>query len=317
MISVIIPAYQSADTIASCIGSVLAQTVDIPIEVIVVDDGSSDSTGETCDRMADSDARVVVIHQPNRGRSVARWKGIERATGQWVTFVDSDDTLPPTALADLYEATKDVNENIDPQYPKTVGIVLGNGHTLSDEHRQLIPMNEFRHMAVRADGTIGVPWGSLFRRDLLTEQLFDLPREIYNGEDYIFWLRLVFSTDSPVKVVYKSVYNKGEEHTSNSFRWTADYCYRLNEYRKAAIPDNEHLLYMNDMLNDRIGNLFAATLYQKRSEWTGSPFYAEILADMATTNRQFTLKQRLYLALPSRWLRRLVSYFLSAFNHRS
>ena len=257
LISVVIPAYQSADTIEGCIRSVLEQTVNNPFEVIVVDDGSTDGTGHICDCLADSDYRVVVIHQPNSGRSVARWNGVERAVGQWVTFIDADDALPSSALADL-------TESITPNpYPSTQGytpdIVLGNGYTLPGEQRKLIPMSEFRHLAVRAEGTIGVPWGSLYRRELLTKELFDLPREIYNGEDYIFWLRLVFSTNSPVSVVYKKVYNKGKEHTSNCFRWTADYCYRLNEYRKAAIPAEDHQIYLADMLNDRIVNLFATT----------------------------------------------------------
>ena len=283
MVSVVIPAYQSVDTIAECINSVLRQTYS-DLELIVVDDGSTDGTGDIVDRLTAQHSRLHVIHQPNRGRSEARWAGVSAATGEWVAFVDSDDTFPPSALDDLMTAATNETD-----------IVLGNGNSLHDEYRKQIPIDDFRHLAVRAEGTIGVPWGSLYRRKLLSRYLFDLPREVYNGEDYIFWLRLVFATEKPVHVVYKSVYQKGDDHTCSSFVWTADYCYRLNEYRKGSIPSDKHDEYLNDMLSDRIVNLFALASSQPRSKWKHSQFWADIVADMKKTRRSLTLRQRLFL----------------------
>ena len=179
-VSVVVPVYNSEDSIGACISSILNQSLH-DIEVILVDDGSIDCSGSICDDYANVDNRIVVVHQENMGRSAARLHGTQTACGEWLAFVDSDDTLPDDALSDLYAMSSD-----------DIDIVLGNGDSLKGEKRDTIPIGEFRHMAVRSDGQIGLPWGSLYRRTVVTPYLFDLPREIMNGEDYIFWLRLVF-----------------------------------------------------------------------------------------------------------------------------
>ena len=294
-ISVIIPVYNSEQTIAACIESVQLQSFD-NWELVVVDDGSTDGSGAICDTYAVGDDRIRVIHQDNRGRTEARWQGVIQIKGLWACFVDSDDTLPIDALKTLYEAT---NETTD--------IVLGNGYSLAPESRLFIPMDEFRHMTVRGEGTIGVPWGSLYRRQLMQYNLFDLPRHIMMGEDYLFWLRMVFLTDKPVRIVYESVYNKGEEHTSNCFHWTADYCYELNELRKASIPAELYDEFKSDILQDRLENLFAVAMCTAKKEWMYSHYYQDIMADMWQLRQSLTLKQRLFLALPSVRLRKLYS----------
>lgn len=295
-ISVIVPAYNSEATIASCLESILAQTF-TDLELVVVDDGSTDGTAVIIDDLARRDSRMTVIHQPNKGRTEARSVGVKMARGEWVYFVDSDDMLPTEALANLAHG---ISDNTD--------IVFGNGFTLPGEQRTHIPMDEFRHLAVRAEGTIGVPWGSLYRRDLMTPHLFDLPRHIMMGEDYIFWLRLVFSTEKPVSIIYENVYCKGEEHTSNCFQWTAAYAYELNELREKAIPSSQHETYMLDMLNDRLANMLSVALWSPRSDWANSSFYKELLADMAMHGISLSPKARLFLSLPSLRLRRLYTW---------
>lgn len=294
MISVVVPIYNSEDTIGSCIESILQQT-EADIELLLIDDGSADDTAAIIDHYGRLDRRITVVHQPNKGRTEARAEGVRRARGEWLAFIDSDDTLPVRSLELLNaKATADVD------------IVLGNGYALPAEQRELIPMSDFRHLAVRAEGTIGVPWGSLYRRRLLTPWLFSVPRYIVNGEDYLFWLRLVFSTERPVAVVYESVYDKGAEHTSNTFKWTADYCYELNELRKASIPLHLHEEYQYDMLCDRLENMFAVAVWQNRQEWVHSRYFADIKADAVRLHRPLSLKQRLFFALPSIRLRRRV-----------
>ncbi len=293
IISVVVPVYNSEDTIGACIESILCQTL-TPIELILVDDGSDDHSRTLCDSYADRDRRVRVRHQPNRGRAEARQEGVAMARGEWVAFVDSDDTLPPTSLADLLQLAS----------PDT-DIVLGNGHTLPGEQRTTIPLEDFRHLAVRGEGTIGVPWGSLYRRSLLAPALFDLPRDMPMGEDYIFWLRLVFVTHRPVHVLYKNVYCKGEEHTSNSFVWTADYAQRIDNYRREVLA-RQHGTFDADRLHDRIANLFAVAVCSQRREWAASTFYKDILQDAQRLGLPLSLKQRIFLALPSLRLRKFI-----------
>ena len=96
-ISVIIPIYRSEAYLADCIESVLHQTLS-DLELILVDDGSDDSSGSICDDYAKRDKRIRVIHQPNRGRTEARARGVAEAKGEWVAFVDSDDRLGSNSL---------------------------------------------------------------------------------------------------------------------------------------------------------------------------------------------------------------------------
>ncbi len=92
MITVIIPVYNAAAYLPACLDSVLSQTYR-DIEVIVVDDGSTDGSGDICDDYACRDARVTVYHQPNGGPSAARNKGIEAAGGEYIAFIDCDDVV--------------------------------------------------------------------------------------------------------------------------------------------------------------------------------------------------------------------------------
>ena len=97
-ISVIVPVYNCAPYVERCIRSILAQTY-TDLEIICIDDGSTDDSGNILDKLSCEDARIRVIHQKNAGVSAARNVGIDLATGDLITFVDSDDAIEP----DMYE----------------------------------------------------------------------------------------------------------------------------------------------------------------------------------------------------------------------
>lgn len=90
LISVIVPVYNSEKTLNRCIDSILSQTFS-DFELIIVDDGSTDSSSKICNNYAEQDVRVKVFHKPNGGISSARNLGLENVSGKWVTFCDSDD----------------------------------------------------------------------------------------------------------------------------------------------------------------------------------------------------------------------------------
>lgn len=94
MISVVIPVYKTEQYLKKCVESVTAQTYQ-DLEIILVDDGSPDSAGDLCDELAESDSRISVIHKTNGGLSSARNAGIDKATGDYLGFVDSDDWIEP------------------------------------------------------------------------------------------------------------------------------------------------------------------------------------------------------------------------------
>jgi len=104
-ISVIVPVYKAESYLKKCVDSVLSQTMD-DIELILVDDGSPDSSGEICDSYALADERVRVIHRRNGGVSAARNDGIAAAKGEYILFVDSDDYIDKTMCEKLYAAIR-------------------------------------------------------------------------------------------------------------------------------------------------------------------------------------------------------------------
>lgn len=102
-ISVIVPVYNAKAWLCACVESILAQSF-ADFELLLVDDGSTDGSRELCCQLAQKDARIRVICQPNQGPSVARNHGIEQAQGQYLSFVDSDDILCGEFLQTLYQA---------------------------------------------------------------------------------------------------------------------------------------------------------------------------------------------------------------------
>ncbi|MBQ7815737.1 MAG: glycosyltransferase, partial [Oscillospiraceae bacterium] len=101
MISVIVPVYNTEKFLDKCIESISKQTFD-DFEIILVDDGSTDKSGQICDTWAHKDNRVKVIHKQNAGVSAARNNGIAAAKGEYIAFVDSDDTVSPDYLRLLH-----------------------------------------------------------------------------------------------------------------------------------------------------------------------------------------------------------------------
>ncbi|MCL2356389.1 MAG: glycosyltransferase [Defluviitaleaceae bacterium] len=126
LISVIIPVYNVENFLQRCLNSVTSQTY-TRLEIILVNDGSTDNSGKICDEYAGIDNRIIVIHQENAGLSAARNSGLEIATGSYITFVDSDDWLSPDCIEILARADGDISV-CNPVY------VWENGKTLSRKY---------------------------------------------------------------------------------------------------------------------------------------------------------------------------------------
>lgn len=111
LISVIVPVYKVEKYLPSCIDSLTAQTHE-NLEIILVDDGSPDICGEICDKYAEKDSRIKVIHKENGGVSSARNAGLDAAQGEYIGFVDSDDTVAPTMYEELYAELLKTNSDV-------------------------------------------------------------------------------------------------------------------------------------------------------------------------------------------------------------
>lgn len=107
--SIIVPIYNGSAVLDETIESIINQTY-TNFEIILVNDGSTDDSGVKCDLWAEKDARIHVIHQKNGGVSSARNSGIEKSTGEYICFVDADDSLLPNALEYFKKAITDFPE---------------------------------------------------------------------------------------------------------------------------------------------------------------------------------------------------------------
>lgn len=147
LISVIVPVYNVEKYIDECLKSLLVQTYE-PIEVIMVDDGSTDSSGAICDKYADQYSNFHVFHKENAGLGMARNTGMDYMRGDLVTFLDSDDFLEPDCIGTLYEGLAENNVDmckggfrkvIDGQKVKSIRGYKDEVFEGKDARRKLLP----------------------------------------------------------------------------------------------------------------------------------------------------------------------------------
>lgn len=173
-VSVIMPAYNVDAYIGRAVESLQRQTLEA-FELIVVDDGSTDRTGDILDRMASRDIRIDVIHQDNAGAPVARNRALERAQGTYVMFMDADDWIEPRMLADLVELA-------DKHHLELVisGFYIDTYYDKGDQYlsevknchdRIFSVQTEFRSMAWQLfdENQLYPPWNKLFLRSRIEE----------------------------------------------------------------------------------------------------------------------------------------------------
>lgn len=186
--SIIVPIYNVESYLDKCIQSVLSQTYQ-DFELILVDDGSKDSSGMICDRFAQQDARIKVIHKQNAGVSVARNVGIEQAGGEYVCFIDSDDWIENDYL-------QKVNDNISDFDILFFGSVWhyedGSSRSLS------IQAGQYRESTQDAISSLlvndidinyfGFTWNKIFRRDIIERCHIRFVEGLAISEDEVFTL---------------------------------------------------------------------------------------------------------------------------------
>ena len=164
LISVVVPIYKVEKYLRRCVDSILNQSY-ANLQIILVDDGSPDNCGTICDSYREQDIRVEVIHKENGGLSDARNAGIEVATGQYITFIDSDDYVACNYVEELLRAMTVANSDmsvvgvdiVSENKPCSTLAVVGNVRTLTGEDAiELALRTDFRQSA----------WGKLYRREI-------------------------------------------------------------------------------------------------------------------------------------------------------
>ena len=185
-ISIIIPVYNVEKYLPKCIDSVICQTHK-HLEIIVIDDGSTDSSGFICDDYALRDNRIIVIHQPNGGLSAARNSGLDIAKGKYVMFVDSDDYVEPTFCEKpLRIAIREQVDIVSFGYFK-----IGNKSTIVKKTNKprIVRSSEAIKISITLDDVIhGYVWNKLYNRNLFNEIRFPIGRTFEDqGVNYLLY----------------------------------------------------------------------------------------------------------------------------------
>lgn len=191
-ISIIVPIYNTEDYLRECIDSLINQTLK-DIEIILIDDGSTDSSGKICDEYAKKNKNMTVIHQSNAGQSVARNNGVKIAKGEYIQYVDSDDYIVPDACATLYSAAKSCDADI-------VRGDLFNNHKGMENSCEIEfenePISAAEYMVLSMDNNMYdiVTWLDIVKREVLNKYNISFMEGVFY-EDHEYMMKLLANTN--------------------------------------------------------------------------------------------------------------------------
>lgn len=247
LISVIVPVYNVDQYLHRSIDSILSQTY-TDIEILLVDDGSTDRSGKICDGYANKDPRVRVFHKINEGVSSARNVGLDNAKGQWITFVDADDWIDKNMYQKLYNTAVSTQADIVLcsfyEYHGFGKTFLVESISTESDKIEILRNYMLSFTAL---------WNMLVSRDLYTDYHLRIPKEINNCED--FWLTVrLFYYAKQISSLHIPLYYYNRENVNSILN-------NPNEERR----NSEYLSYIdtiNFFQNNRVLNL-----YEKEISW--------------------------------------------------
>ena len=185
IVSVIVPIYNASRYLARCLDSILAQSYS-KIEVLLVDDGSTDGSGDIADQYGREDERVTVFHKPNSGVSDSRNFGLLHANGEWITFVDSDDTLSDRYLECLLRQTGSQTDFCLCNFE----MVSQNGNFVYETFKPGKDAGETLYNLFMCGWIFCI--GILFRKSFLEKNFLSFPTHINYTEDVWFLARAIY-----------------------------------------------------------------------------------------------------------------------------
>ncbi len=249
IISVIVPVYNAEKYLRRCVDSILAQTF-TDFELLLIDDGSKDKSGEICDEYARKDNRVKVFHKENGGASAARNLGLDHANGYYVAFVDSDDYLSTEYLHSFYNIIY-VKDRVDliiqsPIYTYQNGIIK----TKKITNRVYDGENMLKDFINDGNLDFTEPHSKLFRLSLIKENNIHFNEKVIIGEDGIFiahFLRFCKFIDLSEDVGY--YYVKSGNSIQNRFYSPEKELYGVIEWKKSLMQLSEYAKIGYDVPN--------------------------------------------------------------------
>ena len=266
-ISVVVPIYNCEQYIEKCLDSIINQKFK-DFQIILIDDGSKDNSGNICERYAKIDERITVVHQKNCGVSETRKRGLEISDSEFVAFIDSDDYIKEDYLYNLYNNIKNSNadfvccNSIDVGEKLPKNFIIDKDEIINDK---VSLMNDYFH-GKRYAYCI---WGKLFKRSIFKN--IEFPKMKY-AEDTCIILNLFMKCDTIALMSYNGYYYVQREQSAT---------FSGNNLQKA-----NDVLIRSELVNnicEKIGN--EQLLLKARSEMTQS-LYGAIVANCCYADRK-------------------------------
>ena len=226
-VSIIIPIYNTGDKLVRCLESVLNQT-HVDFECLMIDDGSNDQSPRIIDEFAAKDSRFTAIHKPNGGVSSARNEGLKVSKGEWVVFLDSDDSLKPNHLEAMLSTAED-----------GIDIVLtGFEHSLEDNI--IVKGHQYEHKVYKGKDGIAlflgstdvlsymIPWDRMYRRNVIKDNNIKFDTNLSLSEDRLFCYYYLLCADGIATISDITYLHDVSNQNTLSFR---SYPFCVNAYR--------------------------------------------------------------------------------------
>lgn len=266
-LSVIVPVYNVEEYLSRCIDSIISQNLN-DYEIILVDDESTDNSGEIAERYSKKYEFVRVIHQKNKGLSGARNTGLCAANGEYILFVDSDDWLVPNSIGKILQEAQKRRLDVgvaDFQYVNCRNEEKVN--TIKPYHvEKPIDGREFFLQSLKHKCALNCVWKSIYQKEFLIENKLFF-REGFNHEDEEWTPRVYFAASyvKDIPVVFYNYYqredsitNRAQTFTKNSLDLISN-CYELKKL-SFALVDGE----LKCLFQDRIVGLFLSAFFKGR-----------------------------------------------------
>lgn len=232
LISVIVPIYKVEEYLDKCVDSIVNQTY-TNLEIILVNDGSPDNCPKMCDEWSKKDSRIKVIHKENGGVSSARNKGLEIATGEWISFIDSDDWVEKDYIYELYNAATSNNAQIS---LCSYNRVVGNKIEQIMHKARVVSGNEYLISTLNPQTGFGFCHMKLYSASCIKDIKFNTSLKI--GEDALYNEQVSKNINRAI-IINKCLYNYRINSNSVVKRFDKDY---VNKFLDSMILNKEYIL---------------------------------------------------------------------------
>lgn len=270
-ISVIVPVYNVEKYLCSCIDSILAQTF-TDFELLLIDDGSRDKSGEICDEYANKDCRVKVFHKENGGVSSARNLGIDESKGEYLFFVDSDDIISSFYIEMFVNYIKK-NDSVCVVCKYTNRLSLLKNQIDSIKTKEMTS-SEFLDEIWISEGKLdGYLWNKMFKRKILIDLNIRFDEKVSIWEDMLFVVEYFVNISTVVFVDAVLYYYRDTMNSAVKQHGTSKKIEKIFVCLKMLRLDNDSILYrqrLNGILSDCLFSLFKDILLRKKQSFVST-----------------------------------------------